>query len=304
MKKAGIKVWVLTGDKVETAKTIGFSCALLSEKMKLFEFVSKDRNQVESMLEEAYNLLLSEENAKTKHIELRGIVISGDVLIHILGTEEKNKVLSKKVEGLIIQLNFIANKCEAVLCCRVSPKQKQQIVKMVKDFFPDLRVLAIGDGANDVNMISEAHVGIGVKGVEGSQAARASDFSINNFKALRRLIFVYGRECYRKNSVQVLFNFYKNAMQVIPQLFYAIIYGNASGVLMFTDLMYQMINPVFTSVQIGFYATFDRDCDYKLLEHSHQYYFPGLRRLYYNDPTFWRWLGNGFLQGVIIIVWW
>ena len=98
MKKAGIKVWVLTGDKVETAKTIGFSCALLSEKMKLFEFVSKNRNQVESMLEEAYNLLLSEEKAKREQIELRGIVISGDALIHILGTEEKNKVLSQKVE--------------------------------------------------------------------------------------------------------------------------------------------------------------------------------------------------------------
>ena len=82
---------------------------------------------------------------------------------------------------------------------------------------PDATTLAIGDGANDVNMITSAHIGIGILGVEGRQAARASDYAIGQFSFLHRLLFVHGRESYRKNSYIVCFNFYKNALFVMPQ---------------------------------------------------------------------------------------
>ena len=91
---------------------------------------------------------------------------------------------------------------------------------MVKDNNPDLITLAIGDGANDVNMITAAHIGIGIRGVEGRQASRASDYSISQFKFLKRLIFVHGRESYRKNSFIVVYNFYKNIIFVIAQFWY------------------------------------------------------------------------------------
>ena len=77
--------------------------------------------------------------------------------------------------------------------------------------------LAIGDGANDVNMITSAHVGVGIKGLEGQQAARAADYSMGEFKLLRRLLLNHGRECYRRNSRLVCFNFYKNILVVLPQ---------------------------------------------------------------------------------------
>lgn len=67
---------------------------------------------------------------------------------------------------------------EVVMACRVSPKQKADIVHMVKNMNPDAKTLAIGDGANDVNMITAAHVGVGISGLEGQQAARSADFSI------------------------------------------------------------------------------------------------------------------------------
>ncbi len=76
--------------------------------------------------------------------------------------------------------------------------------------------LAIGDGANDVNMIIAAHVGIGIKGLEGQQAARASDYAIGEFKILKRLLFYCGRESYRKNSYLIGYNFYKNMVLVLP----------------------------------------------------------------------------------------
>ena len=119
-------------------------------------------------------------------------------------------------------------KCNSILCCRASPKQKAQIVNIVKDYSPDIITLAIGDGANDVNMITCAHIGVGIRGVEGRQASRASDYSISQFKFLKRLLFVHGRESYRKNSFFVVYNFYKNIIFVVPQFWYKIfILGSA-----------------------------------------------------------------------------
>ena len=102
-------------------------------------------------------------------------------------------------------------KCDVVLCCRVSPRQKAEIVKLVKDNVEGARTCSIGDGANDVCMINEADVGLGLQGVEGKQAARAADFAFGEFRYLKKLIFYYGRESYRKNSVMVLYSFWKNS---------------------------------------------------------------------------------------------
>ncbi len=84
---------------------------------------------------------------------------------------------------------------------------------MFKKSVPSKRTLSIGDGANDVNMINEAHVGVGIKGLEGVQAARASDYAIGEFKLLKRLLLFHGRECYRRNSIVILYNFYKNVVR-------------------------------------------------------------------------------------------
>ena len=87
---------------------------------------------------------------------------------------------------------------------------------MMRSRNPDKSTLAIGDGANDVNMITAAHIGIGIKGLEGAQAARASDYSIGQFKFLKNLLFCHGRECYRRNAYSVSYMFYKNVLLVIP----------------------------------------------------------------------------------------
>lgn len=69
----------------------------------------------------------------------------------------------------------MANECEAVLCCRVSPNQKREVVKMVKDNITHVKTLAIGDGANDVPMITEAHIGVGrLWVIKASRVSKAS----------------------------------------------------------------------------------------------------------------------------------
>jgi phospholipid-transporting ATPase len=105
-------------------------------------------------------------------------------------------------------------------CLLVAPKQKADIVNMIRKRFPKKVTLAIGDGANDVNMILQAHVGIGILGKEGQQAARSADYAIGQFKFLKPLLFIHGREAYRRNSMLIKYTFYKNVLYVITQYYF------------------------------------------------------------------------------------
>jgi len=89
------------------------------------------------------------------------------------------------------------------------------VVNLVKDRYKEKTTLSIGDGANDVPMIMKAHIGVGILGKEGQQAARSADFAIGQFKFLKPLLFVHGREAYRRNSLVLLYSFYKNVVLVM-----------------------------------------------------------------------------------------
>jgi phospholipid-transporting ATPase len=147
-------------------------------------------------------------------------------------------------------------------------------------------------------------VTLGIKGVEGQQAARASDYAIGEFKALRRLVFLYGRESYRRNSVLVLYSFYKNIVLVMPQFWYAIIFVNFSGNTLYDSYMYQLVNVIYTSLPIMFYAVFDRDATDDELTNSPQYYYPGPKKLYFNSMVFWQWFTYACFQSIIIVLLW
>ncbi|EGR30728.1 phospholipid-translocating p-type flippase family protein, putative [Ichthyophthirius multifiliis] len=313
LKCAGIKVWVLTGDKVETAINIGFSCKLLSNDLqqyviklqKNFEMYN-DQQNAQDIEDKLKKTLIEIQQNKDENGQLNynnAFIITGESLIYVLKGELKN---------LLIQ---ITNYCTAVLCCRVSPQQKQQIVTLVRENKSNVSTLAIGDGANDVNMICAAHVGIGINGVEGQQAARASDYSIGEFKILRNLLFYHGRESYRRNSRLVCFNFYKNIILVLPQFWFAI--ENAfSGQTLYDSYIYQLFNVVYASLPIIIYAVFDEQYEYKVLvANKKNYYLQGIKRIFqllimyliflnldslFNRTVFWSWFLNAVWQSVII----
>jgi phospholipid-transporting ATPase len=119
-----------------------------------------------------------------------------------------------------------------------------------------LTTLAIGDGANDVNMITAAHIGVGISGLEGQQAARAADYSIGQFKFLKNLMFTHGREAYRRNSYLILYMFYKNVIYVLPIFFYGY-YTAFSGTQFYDIYMYQVYNILFTGMPVCWFCTFD-----------------------------------------------
>ena len=108
---------------------------------------------------------------------------------------------------------------------------------MVKNKMSQSTTLSIGDGANDVNMIAAAHVGIGISGLEGQQAAHSSDYAIGQFKYLKQLLFVHGREAYRRNSYLISFMFYKNIIFVFP-IFCLGFYSGFSATEIYNDILY------------------------------------------------------------------
>lgn len=281
LRAAGIKIWVLTGDKIETAINIGFSCALLTSDQLRIIIDGNNTEEVRRQLKEARY------SQKKDPLSKYALAISGNALLRAMKPEQL--------------LNFlaVAEHCEVVLACRVTPQQKADVVNVIRKAKPNARTLSIGDGANDVNMILAAHVGIGISGVEGKQAARVSDFAIAQFSHLKRLLFVHGRECYRRNSYLICYNFYKNVVFVMPLFFYGM-FSAFSAQMLYNNWMYQIYNVVFTSLPIILYALFDRETDYEIIESDPRYYRLGLKGKLFSHKTFWQWILEAVFQSCVI----
>lgn len=197
---AGIKIWVLTGDKTETAINIGYSCNVLPKDCTLLIIRGAtgyyDGGSTIQQLDSALSVI--EESVASQTREIFSLIIDGNALIYALDTPS---IQSK--------LLLLTTHCIAVMCCRVSPKQKAKVVLLVRDSQPAI-TLAIGDGANDVSMIQAAHVGVGIAGEEGMQASMAADYAICQFRFLTRLLLVEGRWCYNRTANMISNFFYKN----------------------------------------------------------------------------------------------
>lgn len=191
-----------------------------------------------------------------------------------------------------------------MLACRVSPKQKALIVTIIRERCSKndekVTTLAIGDGANDVNMITAAHIGVGISGLEGQQAARASDYSIGQFKFLKTLMFQHGREAYRRNSYMILYMFYKNVLYVFPFFYYGFL-SWFSGINFYDNFMYQCYNVLFTGLPVVWYCTFDFEHTKEKFMSEPLLYKIGLRNYCFNKFQFFRWYFYGVWQCALIL---
>ena len=210
LQQAGIKVWVLTGDRQETAINIGMSSKLLSEDMMLLivneETPAATRDNIQKKLD-----AIRTQGDGTIENETLALVIDGKSLTY---------ALEKGLDKLFLDLAVM---CKAVICCRVSPLQKALVVKLVKKYQKESILLAIGDGANDVSMIQAAHIGVGISGMEGLQAARSADVSIAQFRYLRKLLLVHGAWSYHRISKAILYSFYKNITLYLTQFWVSLL---------------------------------------------------------------------------------
>ncbi|KAM0123669.1 hypothetical protein ACHAP3_010949 [Botrytis cinerea] len=302
---AGIKLWVLTGDKVETAINIGFSCNLLNNDMELIrlrveedengntpdeEFIGLIRAELDKHLA-VFNLTGSDQDlaeARRNHEPpgpTHGLVIDGFTLRWALCDELKQKFL------------LLCKQCKSVLCCRVSPAQKAAVCAMVKTGF-DVMTLSVGDGANDVAMIQEADVGVGIAGVEGRQAVMSSDYAIGQFRFLQRLILVHGRWSYRRLAEAISNFFYKNIIWVFT-LFWFQVYCNFDITYVFDYSYIVLINLLFTSVPVVLMGVFDQDVSDIVSLAVPQLYRRGIERLEWTQRKFWLYMVDGFYQSIM-----
>lgn len=171
---------------------------------------------------------------------------------------------------------------------------------MVKNRMPEVATLAIGDGANDVSMITAAHIGVGISGLEGQQAARAADYSIGQFKMLKNLLFTHGREAYRRNTYLIMYMFYKNILLVIPVWVYGW-FSLFSGTYVYNNIFLQFYNLVFTAIPIIWFAIFDWEHDKETYLAKPSLYKIGMFDVYFNYNEFIRWFFYAVWQGILIV---
>ncbi|KAF2404182.1 phospholipid-translocating P-type ATPase domain-containing protein [Trichodelitschia bisporula] len=294
---AGIKLWVLTGDKVETAINIGFSCNLLNNDMDLIVLKIEDES-VESMSAEldkhlqTFGMTGSDTELKAAQSNheppdpTHAIVIDGDSLKLALDETLRQKFL------------LLCKQCKAVLCCRVSPSQKAAVVAMVKEGL-DCLTLAIGDGANDVAMIQEAHVGVGIAGEEGRQAVMSSDYAIGQFRFLTRLVLVHGRWSYRRLAETIANFFYKNLVWTFALFLYQI-YDNFDCSYIYDYTYIILFNLAFTSLPVILMGVLDQDVDDMVSLAVPQLYRRGIERKEWTQPKFWAYMIDGTYQSAIV----
>ncbi|KAI1905184.1 hypothetical protein AGOR_G00013520 [Albula goreensis] len=305
LTKADIKVWVLTGDKQETAENIGYSCNMLREEMTKVFIVAG--NSLEEVAEELRN---ARQEMKPEAGEDPPFIKSG-----ILG--KKTKVVAEETVdgeyGLVInghslayalekslQLELLrtACMCKTVICCRVTPLQKAQVVELVKKYKKAV-TLAIGDGANDVSMIKAAHIGVGISGQEGMQAVLSSDFSFAQFRYLQRLLLVHGRWSYLRMCKFLRYFFYKNFTFTFVHFWYAFFCG-FSAQTVYDEWFITLYNLVYTALPVLGMSLFDQDVNDRWSLHYPLLYIPGQLDQYWSKTAFIRCLLHSCYSSLVL----
>lgn len=298
LRLAQIKIWMLTGDKIDTAYSIGLSCNLITPKMKTFIVNGEKGNSIDTLLHDFSQYISSFDLGN----------VNGLIRSQSIGTEKQEQIIRNFRSNSVVLKSMISASCPsesyynaqledplkkannnfsividsmaltkilgdsnsleaflnialrayAVICCRISPLQKSQIVKEVKQASTEVISLAIGDGGNDVSMILEANIGVGIYGEEGMRAVQASDFALGEFKLLRRLLLHNGRINNIRISNMILYFFYKNFILTIIHYFFGFS-NNFSGQTIIDDWFIAMYNLIFTALPLCVNAIFDYD---------------------------------------------
>uniref|UniRef100_A0A915PQT4 Phospholipid-transporting ATPase n=1 Tax=Setaria digitata TaxID=48799 RepID=A0A915PQT4_9BILA len=233
LRNAGIKIWMLTGDKLETAICIAKSSGLFSKTDNVHVF-----GQVQTRID--------------AHNELNALRRKNDVALVLSGS-----ALNVCLQYYEAEVAELICGCTAVVCCRCSPEQKAQLVNLLRKYRSPLRVAAVGDGGNDVSMIQAAHAGIGIDAHEGKQASLAADFSIPQFAHICRLLLVHGRYCYKRSCSLSQFVMHRGLIISIMQAIFSCVFYFAS-VSLYQGLLMVAYSTVYTMLPV-FSLVVDRD---------------------------------------------
>lgn len=283
LRKAGIHFWMLTGDKQNTAIQIALSCNFISPEPKgqLLLIDGKTEEEVGRSLE---RVLLTMRTTASEPKDV-AFVVDGWAL----------EIALKHYWKAFTELAILSR---TAICCRVTPSQKAQLVQILKSC--DYRTLAIGDGGNDVRMIQQADIGVGISGREGLQAARAADYSIGRFRFLKRLILVHGRYSYNRTAFLSQYSFYKSLLICFIQIFFSFISG-VSGTSLFNSVSLMAYNVFYTSIPV-LVSVLDKDLSEEtVMQHPQILFYCQAGRLL-NPSTFAGWFGRSLFHAIVVFV--
>ncbi|XP_032361862.1 probable phospholipid-transporting ATPase IH isoform X3 [Etheostoma spectabile] len=304
LHKAGMKVWVLTGDKMETAAATCYASKLFRRNTQILELTTK-RTEEQSLHDVLFDLsrtVLRQPDAMTDTFSSLsgdctdyGLIIDGATLSAVMRPTQEDSI-SGNYKEIFLE---ICRNCSAVLCCRMAPLQKAQIVKLIKASKEHPITLAIGDGANDVSMILEAHVGIGIMGKEGRQAVRNSDYAIPKFKHLKKMLLVHGHYYYIRISELVQYFFYKNVCFIFPQFLYQFFCGFSQQPLYDTAYL-TLYNISFTSLPILLYSLIEQHINMDILKKDPSLYRDIAKNSLLRWPIFLYWTILGVYDAIVM----
>jgi phospholipid-transporting ATPase len=283
--KANIKVWMLTGDKLETAENIGQSCQLLTPDMHVISCAESDPRSAIDIIQE--NLARIKSTPGTRNSKV-GLIVEGAQLGNCLLPANRKQFVT------------LADNADGVICCRVSPAQKAEVVRLVQENMPGKLTLSIGDGANDVAMIQQAHIGVGISGLEGLQAVNAADYAIAQFRFLERLTLVHGRYSYKRLTRLINFSFHKNIIFTVPQILFIIV-SCWSGTL-YQPTLSGLFNVLFAALPILGLGIWEQDLPEKLVLQRPIVYRSGQTGQSFNHSRFFWSMASAAMQGVFVFL--
>lgn len=295
--EAGIKVWMLTGDKQETAINIGYAVQMLSNEYRQIVLTT---NSLGSDGIDDCSRLIAEYAAEFKQADEK----------HLLSTQPQALVLDDATIGRLTEegsaddkanLLVVAQHCSSVIACRCSPNRKRVLLLLIKEGVESSRCLAVGDGANDVDMIVASNVGVGIVGAEGAQAANSADYAIGQFKYLQRLLLVHGRWNYSRLCTLILYLFYKNTEIVFGVFVFAIVAG-WSGQRFTLETIITTYNVFLTGAPILLAAVLDQDVDQDSALRFPFLYQHGRLGLGLTLKTFLWWMFTGLVEASLLLV--
>ncbi|CEL05387.1 Putative Phospholipid-transporting ATPase [Aspergillus calidoustus] len=281
LRRANIKLWMLTGDKRETAINVGHSCRLVKDYSTLV-ILDQELGNVEQSIAKLTT------DITNKTVAHSVVVVDGQTLSMIEGDQN--------LRAHFFRLTILV---DSVICCRASPKQKAFLVKSIRRQVKDSVTLAIGDGANDIAMIQEAHVGIGITGKEGLQAARISDYSIAQFRFLLKLLLVHGRWNYMRACKYTLGTFWKEILFYLTQALYQR-WNGYTGTSLYEPWSLSMFNTLFTSLAVIFLGIFTKDLSASTLLAVPELYTKGQRHEGFNIKLYLAWTFMGTCEAMLV----
>lgn len=300
LRRANIKIWMLTGDKRETAINIAHSARICLAESQVF-ILDVTSGDLESQMMEVIEDLQIQEGGPVSTVRNHTVVVIDGQTLTSIESPSGNANNHRLQDLLFTMIPHI----DSVICCRASPAQKAYIVRATRKTTSHRSVtspsltLAIGDGANDLAMIAEAHVGIGISGREGLQAARVADYAISQFRFLQRLLLVHGRWNYVRTAKFVLWTFWKEMFFYMPQEIFTRFTGY-TGTSLYESWSLTVLNVLFTSLCVIAPGVWEQDLRAETLLAVPELYVYGQRGKALDLMKYLRWMVGAGIEGILV----